>query len=105
MQSQFKDWATLYDPEAGHAGSTELVEYPGHGASANPTLINDMEVLVKYLVDHLKLEQQEEPYALLGHSMGAIVAFEACPLTSPMSLCVNRCILSYLRLAQPCQRC
>jgi len=52
------------------------VEYPGHGASANPTLINDMEVLVKYLVDHLKLEQQEEPYALLGHSMGAIVAFE-----------------------------
>jgi len=76
VQSQFKDWGNLYDRKAGHAGVAVLVEYPGHGASAEPELLKDMDVLVKHLVEQLELDEEEGPYALLGHSMGAIVAYE-----------------------------
>lgn len=52
-----------------------LVEWPGRGARMDEALETDPHKLTEQLSTELSLELQR-PYALFGHSLGALVAFE-----------------------------
>ncbi|MDD0974641.1 thioesterase II family protein [Pseudomonas fontis] len=51
------------------------VELPGRGARLGETLHTDMQVLARQLAQEQRLAANQ-PYALLGHSLGALLAFE-----------------------------
>ncbi|WP_313738739.1 alpha/beta fold hydrolase [Pseudomonas sp.] len=70
------------------------VELPGRGARFGEALQTDMQALAR----HLAVEQRlaaSKPYALLGHSLGALLAFElahelqalGCPAPSALFAC------------------
>lgn len=51
------------------------VELPGRGARLAEPLLTDMQALARQLANEQRLTANA-PYALLGHSMGALLAFE-----------------------------
>ena len=51
------------------------VELPGRGARLAEPLLTDMQALSRQLANEQRLTANA-PYALLGHSMGALLAFE-----------------------------
>ncbi|UVM65149.1 alpha/beta fold hydrolase [Pseudomonas sp. B21-009] len=51
------------------------VELPGRGARLGEPLLTDMQVLACQLASEQRLAASQ-PYALLGHSLGALLAFE-----------------------------
>lgn len=51
------------------------VEYPGHGVRLAEPLATDMATLVSQLLPEV-LREAHRPFALFGHSLGAVVAFE-----------------------------
>ncbi|MDD1015705.1 thioesterase II family protein [Pseudomonas rubra] len=51
------------------------VELPGRGARLGEPLLTDMQVLARQLASEQRLAASQ-PYALLGHSLGALLAFE-----------------------------
>ncbi|VVP70031.1 Linear gramicidin dehydrogenase LgrE [Pseudomonas fluorescens] len=51
------------------------VELPGRGARMGEPLQTDMQVLARQLADEQRLNATA-PYAILGHSLGALLAFE-----------------------------
>ena len=53
-----------------------VVEYPGHGRRINERFRSSIEQISAEIVD--ALEQLHAPFALCGHSMGSLVAFECC---------------------------
>ena len=58
--------------------SVELlpVALPGHDGRLNETLFSDLRKLTSWLTDELREKIHERPFVLLGHSMGAWLAFE-----------------------------
>jgi pyochelin biosynthetic protein PchC len=67
----FREWPALLPP------SVELfaVQYPGREDRFGDPLIDNMDELVRQLVDAL-VPVLDRPYVLFGHSMGAAVAYE-----------------------------
>ncbi|CAK9888528.1 MULTISPECIES: thioesterase II family protein [Pseudomonas] len=55
--------------------SVRPVELPGRGARLGEPLLTDMQVLARQLASEQRLAASQ-PYALLGHSLGALLAFE-----------------------------
>ncbi len=55
------------------------VQYPGHGDRLSEQPIREFDTLVRSAAEALAPEL-DRPYALFGHSMGAILAFEASRL-------------------------
>lgn len=55
--------------------SVQPVELPGRGARLGEPLQTDMAALAGQLADEL-LPRLQQPYALFGHSLGALLAFE-----------------------------
>lgn len=53
------------------------LEYPGHGTRLGEPLLDTIEQMAYSIADRLPPESQV-PYALVGHSMGSLVAFETC---------------------------
>jgi surfactin synthase thioesterase subunit len=70
--------ATFY--RWGHAMSRDAgvlsVEYPGHGRRINDRPARSVQEIAVEIVD--ALQDLLSPYALCGHSMGALIAFECC---------------------------
>ena len=62
-------------PEADRAIDLVPLEPPGRGARVHERPFTELAPLVASLADAVE-PYSEEPYALFGHSMGAIVAFE-----------------------------
>jgi len=67
----FNGWRSDIDPRI-HLIATQL---PGRGARIREPLIERMDVLVETLVDAMAA-RLGRPFALFGHSMGALVTFE-----------------------------
>lgn len=67
----FRSWQTLLRPEIEIWG----VEYPGHGGRMGERLVDNIERLAESIADAIFAEAGM-PYALFGHSMGGLVAFE-----------------------------
>lgn len=55
--------------------SVRPVELPGRGARLGEPLHTDMQALARQLASEQRLAAQQ-PYAVLGHSLGALLAFE-----------------------------
>lgn len=55
------------------------VELPGHGSRISEPLFQDMEQIIKDVLNHI-LEMIDPPYALLGYSMGTNICYEVAHL-------------------------
>jgi medium-chain acyl-[acyl-carrier-protein] hydrolase len=53
------------------------LEYPGHGCRLGEPLLDTIEQMAQSIADQL-VRDRNLPYALFGHSMGSMVAFETC---------------------------
>jgi medium-chain acyl-[acyl-carrier-protein] hydrolase len=71
----FRPWVARLSPEV----DVCPIEMPGHGTRFREPLLDELPMLVRSLVDALCAEFRE-PFALFGHSMGALVAFELARL-------------------------
>lgn len=52
------------------------IDYPGHGTLCDQELVITMDELVQSVLKQIKDQASKEPFSLLGHSMGACVAYE-----------------------------
>lgn len=73
--SVYRDWGNKLPPSIG----VQAVDFPGHGNRLNEPLFTRVQPLVKSIAEKFK-SYWEGPYALFGHSMGAIVSFELAHL-------------------------
>jgi medium-chain acyl-[acyl-carrier-protein] hydrolase len=71
--SVFRSWCDLLPADVDVWG----VEYPGHGNRIGEPLTDRIDKLAESIADAVAA-QQAGPYALFGHSMGSLVAFEMC---------------------------
>lgn len=53
------------------------IDYPGHGLRIKEPLIQDMELLVQFVIDEIQTRIcKGEKFIMLGHSLGAMVCYE-----------------------------
>jgi medium-chain acyl-[acyl-carrier-protein] hydrolase len=69
--SNFRDWFKSLDAHA----DVVAVEYPGRGARRGEAPLNRVTDIVNALVPDI-VAQIDRPFALFGHSMGCLVAYE-----------------------------
>jgi medium-chain acyl-[acyl-carrier-protein] hydrolase len=65
----------LWRPHVGPSLELIGIDYPGRGSRAEEAPIMHLETLAEMLADAL-MPETELPFAVLGHSMGGLVAFE-----------------------------
>lgn len=67
------------------------IEYPGHGTRMDEPLLTELETIVQ---DSFQLAKGhlKKPYALYGHSMGAMVAFLMLRLISKNNMPMPECV-------------
>ncbi|HEY1109079.1 MAG TPA: alpha/beta fold hydrolase [Opitutaceae bacterium] len=53
-----------------------ILQYPGREMRVREKPVSDMDIMVSALGDELRNLLEEKPFHLLGHSMGALLAFE-----------------------------
>jgi medium-chain acyl-[acyl-carrier-protein] hydrolase len=88
----FSSWADRLFPYV----DLWIVEYPGRGRRRREQLVACMDALVEDIIRYLPL-YVTKPFAMFGHSMGALVAFEvlrrlhASVEVRPQSLFVSAC--------------
>lgn len=54
------------------------LDYPGHGTKIGQPLLDSIERIAHAVADEIMSQPQHLPYALFGHSMGSLAAFETC---------------------------
>jgi medium-chain acyl-[acyl-carrier-protein] hydrolase len=69
----FHPWRTLLRTDIDICA----LEYPGHGSRLGEPLLVTIEQMAHSIADQL-MPEPRAPYALVGHSMGSLVAFETC---------------------------
>ena len=69
----FRSWQQLLPPDI----EICTIEYPGHGSRLGEPLLDTIEDVARSVAD-VVAAGPGVPYALFGHSMGSLVAFEAC---------------------------
>lgn len=74
--AEYKDWQQSMDPSI----AVVPVELPGRGTRANEPMYATMEEAARDLCEFVQHHNDGRPYAIYGHSMGAILAFEAARL-------------------------
>jgi medium-chain acyl-[acyl-carrier-protein] hydrolase len=69
------------------------VEYPGHGSRFGEPLFDTIEQLAMSVAD-VVTAGPSMPYALFGHSMGSLVAFEACHVLAARRAAMPRLLIA-----------
>jgi surfactin synthase thioesterase subunit len=69
----FREWHDWFQPGI----EVVAVELPGRGAHSQSPLIDRMDVMIQRLLPAIT-PLLDRPFALFGHSMGAVIAFELC---------------------------
>ncbi len=67
----FRDWSEWCAPEV----EVVAVEFPGRGSHGRSALISDMDTMIERLLPVID-SISDKPFALFGHSMGALISFE-----------------------------
>lgn len=71
-------------PGLADVARVQPVDLPGHGSRRREPLIDDIGALSRTVADELA-PGIDGPYALFGHSFGALVAFELAHLLTPLA--------------------
>lgn len=79
----FREWSEWCAPEI----EVVAVEFPGRGSHARSSLISDMDTMIDRLLPVID-SMSDKPFALFGHSMGALISFE---LSRALSRTGRRC--------------
>lgn len=69
----FRQWLRLFPDD----WELRLVVAPGRPKAASHPAVRDLDLLGVALAEHLSTLGEDEPYALFGHSMGALISFAA----------------------------
>lgn len=69
----YSRWKKLVNPLI----ELKQVELPGRGSRMNESLIDNIPDIVRNIFKEIK-DQIKPPYALFGHSMGALITYELC---------------------------
>lgn len=69
----FRKWHDWFAPDA----EVVAIELPGRGFHMRSPLIDNLDTLIEQLVPAIE-PLLDLPFALFGHSMGALIAFELC---------------------------
>ncbi|MFC5323432.1 thioesterase II family protein [Bradyrhizobium oligotrophicum] len=69
----FNAWQQLFHPEI----RIVSIDYPGRGTRIHEPLLDQVSQIADEIADTIAAERHAR-YALFGHSMGSIVAFETC---------------------------
>lgn len=78
--SNYRWWAREFSDDI----QLDLVEYSGRGARLNDPPVTDHKILVDEVVE--AVVQKEQCTALLGHSMGSLIAYETARALSSMGM-------------------
>ncbi|MEV7561060.1 alpha/beta fold hydrolase [Streptomyces sp. NPDC089795] len=70
--SAFREWPRLFPPE----WDVRAMEAPGRGFASRTPAARSMDELVEVFLRTVGPRAAEGPYALFGHSMGSLVAYE-----------------------------
>jgi len=68
----YAGWKALSDLDV----DLRPIEYSGHGSRNAEPLLQTVEDLIDDIYHHISSELDDIPYAILGHSMGALIAYE-----------------------------
>ncbi|MCG9629021.1 thioesterase domain-containing protein [Vibrio mediterranei] len=88
--SMFKEWCNLFPNNI----KLYAIQLPGREYRFDEKLISDMSVIVSSVLEELVV-LLDRPYALLGHSMGALICYELCQslkekgFTPPLALLLS----------------
>ena len=67
----YRDFQTSLD----HSIELITLELPGHGRKIQQTLLTNAEQAIDVIFDEIKASLDEKPYAIYGHSMGALLTY------------------------------
>lgn len=85
----FRSWLELLRPDI----EIRTVGYPGHGSRLAEPLFDTIEQVAMSVVDAVTAGPNV-PYALFGHSMGSLVAFEACHVLAARGAAMPRLLIA-----------
>jgi medium-chain acyl-[acyl-carrier-protein] hydrolase len=90
----FRSWRELLRPdiEIRAVGYPGHGRYPGHGSRLGEPLFDTIEQVAMSVVDAVTAGPNV-PYALFGHSMGSLVAFEACHMLAARGAAMPRLLI------------
>ncbi len=83
----FRDWQRHFPPDIDLC----LVHLPGRGKRIGEQLFTRLELLVRTIAD-LIVREPQFPYALFGHSMGALISFELAREVRRRGFTLPRCL-------------
>ena len=66
-----------YEQYLDSAIRTHYIDLPGHGKRIGEPFVSDMFEAIDFVCDEIKRKGQGDHYAIFGHSMGNLLAFEA----------------------------
>jgi medium-chain acyl-[acyl-carrier-protein] hydrolase len=85
----FRYWQKLLPPDIDFCA----IEYPGHGSRLGEPLLDTIEQVARSVADAVAAGPNV-PYALLGHSMGSLVSFEACHVLAARRAAMPRLLIA-----------
>jgi len=70
----FRPWRKLLRADI----EIHALDYPGHGVRIGQPVLDTIERIAHCMADEIMSHPNDLPYALFGHSMGSLAAFETC---------------------------
>jgi medium-chain acyl-[acyl-carrier-protein] hydrolase len=102
--SAYRDWANALAPQIG----VKILQLPGREGRFRETVLTELDAVLDDLFGAV-VADTTRPFAFLGHSMGALLAFELSQLLrshtgrAPVHLFISACRAPHLsQVAEPC---